>query len=185
MTEQRDAVPIRCPACVSLDSVRAQIAVVSQSPFLFNGTIWDNIALGHHGASDELIIDAAKGAFAHEFIMNFEKGYQTLVGEDGSSLSGGQRQRIALARAILKGSKILLLDEATSSLDVESELTIQRAINALYKSKTIIVIAHRLQTIQNANKIVFIQDGEVRETGSHQALLSNKGRYHDFNNVYN
>ncbi|MFH5882239.1 ABC transporter ATP-binding protein [Liberiplasma polymorphum] len=155
----------------SLKALRSQMAYVPQDAYLFNASIKDNIAYGKEHATDHEIIEAAKSAFAHEFIMQLEDGYNTIVGEQGAKLSGGQRQRIAIARAIIKGAPILLLDEATSALDNESELLVQNALEKLMKDKTSIVIAHRLSTIEHADKIFVISEGKVVEEGSHEDLI--------------
>ncbi|SMO44209.1 ABC transporter ATP-binding protein [Solitalea koreensis] len=162
----------------SLTDIRNQIAIVPQDVLLFGGSIKENIAYGKIGASDEEIIEAAKGANAHNFIMTFPEGYDTLVGERGVKLSGGQRQRIAIARALLKNPVILILDEATSSLDSESERLVQEALEELMKNRTSIIIAHRLSTIREADKIVVIEKGKVIEVGNHNDLmLKDNGLY--------
>jgi len=151
--------------------------IVSQETFLFNGTIKDNIAYGKMKATDEEIVDAAKKANAHNFIMSLEKGYDTPVGERGVKLSGGQRQRIAIARAILRDPRILILDEATSAVDAESEALIQDALEKLMKDRTTIIIAHRLSTILRADKIIVLDERKIEEIGSHQELLAKNGLY--------
>lgn len=156
--------------------VRA-ITAVTQEPVLFNGTIFDNIAYGVQGASREDVEEAARAAYAHDFVMRLPEGYQTNVGEQGSLLSGGQRQRIALARALLKDSPVLILDEATSALDSESESLVQKAIDTLVKGRTVLVIAHRLSTVQAADNIVVVDNGEIIESGSHAELVSGAGLY--------
>ena len=161
-------------------SLRDQIAYVSQDLFLFSGTIRENIRLGKPGATDEEFIAAAKAAHAHDFITNFENGYDTQVGEHGAQLSGGQRARISIARAFLKNAPILLLDEPTAALDAESELEVQRALDDLRKSRTTLLIAHRLHTVMAADKICVVDDGNIVETGTHQELLARRGRYHAF-----
>ncbi len=165
---------------ISRRSVRNVIAYVSQDSFLFSGTIRDNIALGRPEARESEIIAAAKEAHAHDFILGFGSGYDTPVGEHGTQLSGGQRARIAIARAFLKNSPILLLDEPTAALDSESELMVQRALDALRVSRTTLVIAHRLQTVMSANRILVIEHGRVIETGRHDELVARRGRYHAF-----
>jgi len=162
---------------VKLMSLRRQIGIVSQETFLFNGTIKDNIAYGKMKATDEEIVDAAKKANAHNFIMSLEKGYDTPVGERGVKLSGGQRQRIAIARAILRDPRILILDEATSAVDAESEALIQDALEKLMKDRTTIIIAHRLSTILRADKIIVLDERKIEEIGSHQELLAKNGLY--------
>ena len=164
----------------SRKSLRAQIAYVSQDLFLFSGTIRENIRLGRPGATDEEFIAATKAAHAHDFIMGFEKGYDTEVGEHGAQLSGGQRARISIARAFLKNAPILLLDEPTAALDAESEMEVQRALDELRKSRTTLLIAHRLHTVMAADKICVVDDGSIVETGNHSELLARRGRYHAF-----
>lgn len=164
-------------AGVTLKSLRDAIAVVSQEGVLFNDTIAANIALGKTGASDAEIVEAAKAAAAHDFIVGLPKGYETIVGESGGNLSGGQRQRIEIARAFLKNAPILLLDEATSALDAESEAAVQAALARLSKGRTTIVIAHRLSTIRAADQIAAIKSGRVEELGRHDDLLAKGGYY--------
>lgn len=166
-------------AKVSRHSLRDAIAYVSQDVFLFSGTIRENIALGHDGASEAAIIAAAKAAHAHDFILGFGAGYDTQVGEHGAQLSGGQRARIAIARAFLKNAPILLLDEPTAALDSESELMVQRAIDALRVARTTLVIAHRLQTVLAADRILVIEHGKIVESGRHDELVARRGRYYD------
>lgn len=156
---------------IPLTQLRKQMALVPQDVMLFGGTIFENIAYGNPGASPEEVEAAARNANAHEFITRFPEGYQTVVGERGVRLSGGQRQRIAIARAILKNPVILILDEATSALDSESEALVQEALNNLMKGRTSFIIAHRLSTIRNAHKIIVLEDGIVRESGSHAELV--------------
>lgn len=159
-------------AQIPLSFLRRQMAIVPQDVFLFGGTIKENILYGKHNATDEEIREAARQANAHDFIMSFPEGYDTVVGERGVKLSGGQRQRIAIARAVLKNPTILLLDEATSSLDSESERLVQEALEELMKGRTSFIIAHRLSTIRSADKIVVIDKGKVVEQGTHQELVS-------------
>jgi ABC-type multidrug transport system fused ATPase/permease subunit len=156
---------------IPLTQLRKQMALVPQDVLLFGGTILENIAYGKPSASQEEIEEAARKANAHEFIKRFPEGYQTIVGERGIKLSGGQRQRIAIARAILKDPIILILDEATSSLDSESEALVQEALHNLMKNRTSFVIAHRLSTIRNANQIVVLEHGVIKERGTHPELL--------------
>ncbi len=156
---------------IPLSQLRQQMAFVPQDIMLFGGTIRENIAYGDPEASDEKIIEAARKAYAHDFITGFPEGYQTLVGERGIKLSGGQRQRIAIARAILKDPVILILDEATSSLDSASESLVQDALENLMKNRTSFVIAHRLSTVRNADKIYVLDKGHVVESGTHQVLI--------------
>jgi subfamily B ATP-binding cassette protein MsbA len=162
---------------VDLASLRARIAFVSQDVFLFRGTIRANIALGRPGATESEIVAAARKAHAHDFIRQFALGYDTEVGEHGAQLSGGQRQRIAIARAILKDAPILLLDEPTAALDSESEREVQKALDELRAGRTTLVVAHRLQTIVAANKIVVIDDGRAAESGVHRDLIALDGAY--------
>ncbi len=162
---------------VTLESLRHQIALVSQDTFLFDMSVKDNILIGRPGASDEDIIKAAQAANADEFIQKLENGYDNLVGEGGGRLSGGQRQRIAIARAMLRNAPILLLDEATSALDAESENKIQVALKRLMVGRTTLVIAHRLATVRDADKILVMDQGRVVETGSHSTLIEQNGIY--------
>ncbi|MBN2600499.1 MAG: ABC transporter ATP-binding protein [Candidatus Marinimicrobia bacterium] len=162
---------------VSLASLRSLMGIVTQQTILFNDTIFNNIAYGMSDADPELVITAAKAANAHEFIVEFPDKYKTVIGDQGSRLSGGQAQRIAIARALLKNPPILILDEATSSLDTESEQKVQSAIDRLMKDRTVFVIAHRLATIQSANKIVVMDKGRIVEQGCHQKLLDKGGIY--------
>ncbi len=163
---------------IQLKSLYGQIGLVSQETILFGGTIWENILYGNLNATDEEVFSAAQAANAHDYIQSLPKGYQTLVGEKGVNLSGGQKQRIAIARAILKNPRILLLDEATSSLDNESEMLIQEALQRLMKGKTTFVIAHRLSTVQNADIIFTLNQGKIVEKGTHTELFNLKGLYH-------
>ena len=163
---------------VELYSLRRQIGIVPQDTLLFDGTIQENIALNHPDASSEEIIEAGKIAFAHEFIMNLANGYNTRVGERGASLSGGQRQRIAIARTILQNPQMLILDEATSALDYESERQVCLNLAEAFKGRTVFFITHRLTTIRNADLILMLDQGFVVEQGTHQQLMSEKGRYY-------
>ncbi|RDC54756.1 ABC transporter ATP-binding protein [Pedobacter chinensis] len=162
---------------LKVESIRAQMGIVNQESFLFNDTIFNNIAFAKPNATEEEVIAAAKIANAHEFILNTEYGYQSSVGDRGNKLSGGQKQRVCIARAVLANPPIMLLDEATSALDTESEKLVQEALNNLMKNRTSIVIAHRLSTIQHADKIIVIDKGEVVETGSHSELMYKNGLY--------
>lgn len=162
---------------LTVESIRAKMGIVNQESFLFNDTIFNNIAFANPEASEAEVVHAAKIANAHEFIVQTADGYQTFVGDRGGRLSGGQRQRICIARAVLANPPIMLLDEATSALDTESERLVQDALNKLLKNRTSIVIAHRLSTIQNADLIVVIDKGAIVERGSHQELIQQKGLY--------
>ncbi len=163
---------------VQLRSLREQMSVMMQDSFIFSGTIMDNIRYGRLDATDDEVIAAAKAVYAHDFIMQMEKGYETQVNERGSSLSVGQKQLISFARALLNDPKILILDEATSSIDTHTEILIQKALDELLKGRTSFVIAHRLSTIRNADCIMVIQDGNIAEAGTHDQLIKNeKGHY--------
>ncbi|MDP4147323.1 MAG: ABC transporter ATP-binding protein, partial [Bacillota bacterium] len=155
-----------------LDALRSQVSLVSQDAFLFPTSIYENISYGRPDATKEEIIEAAKAANAHEFIMELSEGYDTLVNERGVKLSGGQKQRIAIARAILKDSPIILLDEATSALDNQSEALVQQALDRITKDKSVLVIAHRLSTIKNVNEIMVMDKGRIIEKGSHEKLMN-------------
>jgi ABC-type multidrug transport system fused ATPase/permease subunit len=161
----------------TLKDLRDRIAYVPQDAYIFDGTIEENIKYGNENATTEQVIAAAKAANADDFIVQQSDGYHTKVGERGTKLSGGQKQRIAIARAILKDAPILLLDEATSALDSESELLVRQAIDRLMENRTTVVVAHRLSTIQNADAIYFIENGNAVEKGTHQQLLSKGGKY--------
>lgn len=169
---------------IPLSQLRKQMALVPQDIMLFGGTIFENIAYGKPDATLDEVMAAARKANAHDFISSFPEGYQTTVGERGIKLSGGQRQRIAIARAILKDPVILLLDEATSSLDSESEALVQDALNNLMKNRTAFVIAHRLSTIRNADQIIVLEDGRVKESGTHTELINREdGLYRSLNKL--
>lgn len=159
--------------------LRRQIGVVLQDTFLFNGTIYENIAYARPDASREEVVEAAMAAYAHEFIMERPDAYDTEVGERGSRLSGGEKQRLAIARAVLRNPRILILDEATSSVDTETECKIQKALENLTRNRTTVAIAHRLSTLRNCSRIFVIQDGAVAESGTHQELLERKGLFHE------
>jgi subfamily B ATP-binding cassette protein MsbA len=160
------------------EGLRDLIGVVSQESILFNDTVRNNIALGLPELTQREVEEAAKAAYAHDFIMSFENGYDTEIGERGGKLSGGQKQRLSIARALLKNPEILILDEATSALDSQSEKAVQKALELLMKDRTSIVIAHRLSTVMHADKIVVLDQGEVIETGTHQELIANQKLYH-------
>lgn len=160
-----------------VETLRKNVSIVLQDVFLFHGTVRENILFGKPGAREEDVIEAAKVANAHEFIAALPNGYDTLIGERGVKLSGGQRQRISIARAVLKNTPILILDEATSSVDTETELLIQQALERLMKGRTTIIIAHRLSTVRNADKIVVLEGKEIVEQGTHNELIQKGGLY--------
>ena len=162
---------------ISLGSLMDNISMVFQRVYLFQDTVANNISIGRPDATREEIIEAAKKARCYDFIMNLPEGFDTVIGEGGASLSGGEQQRISIARCILKDSPIVILDEATSSIDADNERAIQEAISELCKDKTLLVIAHRLKTIKDADQILVISDGEIRERGTHEELLSIGGQY--------
>lgn len=168
---------------VTIESLRNQIAIVTQQTILFNDTVRNNIAYGDIRKNDEDIINAAKAANAYNFIMNLPKEFESVIGEQGTRLSGGERQRISIARALLKDAPILILDEATSSLDTESELEVQEALENLMRGRTTFVIAHRLSTISRADRIIVIVDGRIVEEGTHDDLLEKKGEYFKLHNM--
>ena len=161
----------------TLKSLRRQIGIVSQDTVLFDETVRNNIAYGKLDAAEHELVEAAQAAYAHDFIQRLPDGYDTVIGENGVKLSGGERQRLAIARAILRDPPILILDEATSSLDSESERIVQLALSNLMRNRTTLVIAHRLSTVQNADRIIVLDRGRIVETGSHEELLRNGGRY--------
>ncbi len=167
----------------TVKSMRGQMAIVTQETILFNDSVFNNIAYGSHDKTEGEVIAAAKAAFAHEFIERMPQGYKTIVGEQGARLSGGQRQKIAIARAILKGAPILILDEATSSLDSRSEKELQGALENLMQGKTTIMIAHRLSTVRNANRIIVMDRGTIAEEGTHEELLLKKGLYYAMDTI--
>ncbi|MBR3791287.1 MAG: ATP-binding cassette domain-containing protein, partial [Clostridia bacterium] len=161
----------------TLESLRKNIGIVQQDIYLFNSSIKDNILYGNLDATDEEVIMAAKRANIHDYIMTLEKGYETQIGERGVKLSGGQKQRLSIARVFLKNPPILILDEATSALDNATEILIQSALDELCVGRTTIVVAHRLSTIKNADKIAVIDDGKMIEQGTHNELINQNGMY--------
>ena len=161
----------------SPDALAEQTAVVFQDVYLFQNTIWENICVGKPNATKEEILAASKAAHCHEFITKLEKGYETLAGEGGCALSGGEKQRISIARALLKDAPIVILDESTSNLDADNEYEIQMALKELMKNKTVLVIAHRLKTVTDAEQILVLKDGQIIEKGNHHDLLQNNGWY--------
>ena len=163
---------------LKLDDLRRSLAMVAQEPVLFSGSIRDNIAYGRDGASEEQIIQAARDANAHDFITSFPDGYATVIGERGTKLSGGQKQRVALARALLANPRVLILDEATSNLDAESEAAVQGALARLMEGRTTLIVAHRLSTVRDADRIVVIENARIVEIGRHDELMARRGTYH-------
>jgi ABC transporter fused permease/ATP-binding protein len=162
---------------LELKSLRRALAMVAQEPVLFSGTLRDNIAYGREGATDAEIEQAARDAYAHDFILGFPDGYDTVIGERGTKLSGGQKQRVALARALLANPRVLILDEATSNLDAESEAAVQAALARIMENRTTIIVAHRLSTVRNADRIVVIENARVVEQGGHDELMERRGTY--------
>jgi len=169
---------------VTLKSLRQNIGIVQQDVFLFSGTIRDNIAYGNFNATDEQIIESAKAANAHDFIMKLPEGYNTYIGERGVKLSGGQKQRISIARMFLKNPPILILDEATSSLDNQSEAIIQQSIAKLSENRTTFIIAHRMATIRHARRIIVLTENGIEEEGTHDSLMEKKGAYYNLYNAH-
>lgn len=166
-----------------ISDLRSIFGIVNQDVMLFNDTVYNNITFGMDNKTKEEVIEAAKIAQAHEFIMEMEDGYDTILGDRGMRLSGGQRQRISIARALLSNPQVLILDEATSALDTESEYLFQQAIQGLLKDRTAVIIAHRLSTIRNADQILFVKDGHISEQGTHDELMQQQGDYYRFCNL--
>ncbi|MXW47109.1 MAG: ATP-binding cassette domain-containing protein, partial [Gammaproteobacteria bacterium] len=169
----------------TLADIRSQIALASQDIFLFDDTVAVNIAYGNiENATDEKIREAAKSAYALDFIENLPNGFDTEIGERGVRLSGGQKQRIAIARAFIKDAPILIFDEATSSLDTKSEFEVRKALDALGEGRTVIIVAHRLASIEHVERIVVLSEGRIVEDGTHQELLAREGHYYQLYTVY-
>ena len=164
----------------TVDSLLRNFSMVFQDVYLFNDTLEANIAFGTAGATHEQVVEAAKRARCHDFISALPNGYDTIVGEGGASLSGGERQRISIARALLKDAPIVVLDEATASIDPENEQLIQQALTELTREKTVVVIAHRLATIEHADQILVVEDGTVVQRGTHEELLAQEDVYRRF-----
>ena len=165
---------------VPLAELMDHISMVFQRVYLFQDTIYNNISMGKPDATEEEVYEAARKARCYDFIMALPDGFQTVVGEGGATLSGGEKQRISIARCILKDAPIVILDEATASVDTDNESYIQEAISELVKGKTLLVIAHRLNTIQNADQILVISDGQISQHGTHEELMEQPGIYQDF-----
>ena len=165
---------------IAPESLMSHISMVFQDVYLFQDTIRNNIRFGKTDATDEEIIAAAKKACCHDFILTLPQGYDTVIGEGGSSLSGGEKQRISIARAILKDAPIVILDEATANVDPENEDRLQKAIEALTRNKTILMIAHRLKTVRNADQILVLDGGQIVQRGTHSQLMAQEGLYQAF-----
>ncbi|MCK5313066.1 MAG: ATP-binding cassette domain-containing protein [Desulfobacteraceae bacterium] len=170
---------------LSIISLREHISIVTQEPILFNETVRDNIRYGKTDATDEEIEAASKAAYAYDFVQGFPKGFETRIGELGNRLSGGEKQRICIARALIKNAPILILDEATSALDAEAERVVQKALGNLMKNRTTFVIAHRLSTIEYADRVILLKNGEIKEQGTHYALMEQKGEYYKLQTMQN
>ena len=165
-------------APIDSTALMKDFSVVFQNVVLFNNTVMENIRVGRKDATDEDVMAAAKAAHCHEFIMKLSNGYQTVIGENGSTLSGGECQRLSIARALLKDAPVILLDEATASLDVDNETEIQEAITHLIRGKTVLIIAHRMRTVEKADKIIVLDGGVIAESGTHEELMRKNGLYH-------
>jgi len=163
---------------IAFDDLRNNIAIVSQETYLFVGTIYDNIRYANHNATREEVIEAAKAAGAHDFIVKLPDAYDTMVGFGHKDLSGGEKQRVSIARALLRKPKILILDEATAAMDTQTERRIQNTLDSLSKGRTTITIAHRLSTLKNADSLIVVSGGKVTEAGTHAELLAKKGEYY-------
>ncbi|MBP5755235.1 MAG: ATP-binding cassette domain-containing protein, partial [Clostridia bacterium] len=163
----------------SFDTLRRSVAIVSQETYLFRGTIMENIRYARPDATNEEIINAAKIASAHEFIIKYPDAYETVIGFGGKELSGGEKQRVSIARAVLKNPAILILDEATAAMDTQTERSIQEALEKLTKDRTTIIIAHRLSTLREADKLIVLDKGKMPEEGTAQELLKKKGKYYE------
>jgi subfamily B ATP-binding cassette protein MsbA len=170
-------------ATMKLAALRGEIGFVLQETVLFRGTIKENIAYGHPGATDEQIVAAAKLANADEFVSRMPHGYDTVVGERGDTLSGGQRQRIGIARAVIRNSPIMILDEPTAALDTESEKLVIEGLERLMKGRTVVMIAHRLSTLRDADKIIVLKDGVVAEEGTNDELIAKGGVYAELHRI--
>jgi ATP-binding cassette subfamily B protein len=168
---------------IDRNDLRSQIGVVLQEPYLFHGTVFDNITYGKPEATPGEVMAAAKAAYAHDFIVGFPDGYDTVVGERGTRLSGGERQRISIARAILHDPRILILDEATASVDTQTEQQIQQALQNLIKGRTTFAIAHRLSTLRNASRLIVLDNGRIAEQGTHDELISQRGVFYKLVNA--
>lgn len=164
----------------SLESLMKQISMVFQNVYLFQDTIENNIKFAKPNATHEEVVDAAKKACCHDFIMNLPEQYQTVIGEGGASLSGGEKQRISIARAMIKNAPIIIFDEATANVDPENEDKLQLAMEELTRNKTVIMIAHRLKTIKNANQILVLANGKIMQKGTHEELIQTDGIYRNF-----